>query len=318
MPSYLARWGVLIAGLAVSLTLCAAVPAKTMDAAYPACFGAASRDPLHRCENPGLTRIVVPTPAEALITPNSACTPVPAPISVCTFGAPPAGAIRTIALVGDSHADHWRPALDVAAQRLGWSAISITRGSCPLTNGVSTAPEPKRTECVDWNRAVDNWLAAHPEVSAIVTSDHPGPVRTLPGQTQLAAWIAGITSAWKTLPATVKHIIVIRDNPFVELDTLNCVERAIAKRADAGGSCALRRGRALHHDPDVLAAKQLHSSRVQLVDLTQFFCDRRLCYPVVGGALVFRDYEDHLTRVFAATLGPYLLRDIKQLTATWR
>lgn len=318
MPSRPGRWGGVLAGLALGLAVCAVAAAKTVEAAHPACFGAASRDPLHHCANPGLTRIVVPAPAVALIAPNSPCTPVPGPISVCTFGAPAAGAVRTIALVGDSHADHLRPAVDIVAQRLGWSAISVTMGSCPLTNGVQTEPEPKRTQCVDWNQAVDSWFAAHPEVSTIVTSDHPGPVKRLPGQTQLAAWVAGITSAWNTLPPTVKHIIVIRDNPFIGLGTLNCVAAAIAKRRDAGRTCAIPRRDALHHDPDVVAADQLRSSRVQVVDLTPFFCDSKVCYPVVGGALVYRDYDDHLTRVFATTLGPYLLRDVKQLMAAWR
>jgi hypothetical protein len=48
---------------------------------------------------------------------------------------------------------------------------------------------------------------------------------------------------------------------------------------------------------------------VRAVDLTRFFCDRRRCYPVIGGALVFKD-PTHLTGVFATTLAPYLLRAI--------
>jgi len=41
--------------------------------------------------------------------------------------------------------------------------------------------------------------------------------------------------------------------------------------------------------------------------MTRFMCDRRRCFPVVGGALAFKDGQ-HLTDVFATTLGPYLLR----------
>jgi hypothetical protein len=47
--------------------------------------------------------------------------------------------------------------------------------------------------------------------------------------------------------------------------------------------------------------------RVRLIDLTRLFCDRARCFPVIGGAYVYRDFN-HLNRVFAATLGPYLLR----------
>jgi hypothetical protein len=46
-------------------------------------------------------------------------------------------------------------------------------------------------------------------------------------------------------------------------------------------------------------------------------CNRRKCFPVVGGALVHKDTH-HLTRVFARTLGPFLLRRVKDLGRRWR
>jgi SGNH domain (fused to AT3 domains) len=308
--------------LTAALAACGVAAAGTAGASsratYPPCFGAASRDPVHRCENRKLKLVVLPTPSEALIVPDAPCTPIEAPISMCTFGVSPAAATRTIALIGDSHAAHWRAALEVAARRLRWSGISITQSSCPFTRGVATAPEPKRAQCVEWNRAVLQWFAGHPEVSTMVISDHPGPDKALPGQSPMAALVAGITSAWDALPATVTHIIVIRDVPFIKEDTLACVERAIARREDAGLTCAVPRGQALHRDPDVVAAERWRSPRVQVVDLTHFFCDSAQCYPVVGGALVYRDYYDHLTRVFSRTLGPFLLDQIERLTASWR
>lgn len=81
--------------------------------------------------------------------------------------------------------------------------------------------------------------------------------------------------------------------------------------------CAVPRSQALKFDPEVAAAEQTHSPRVEVIDPTKYFCDSRLCYPVVGGALVYRD-EDHLTRVFAATVGPYLLHSVGAACAAWR
>ena len=73
------------------------------------CFGAASRDPEVPCVNPALERTVSPTPARARTLPNSPCrTIVPGSPSVCRFGA--ADGAETFALVGDSHAGHWRAA----------------------------------------------------------------------------------------------------------------------------------------------------------------------------------------------------------------
>jgi hypothetical protein len=261
---------------------------------------------------------VTPTPSEALITPNAPCAPVPAAISVCAFGVPATEATRTVALLGDSHAEHWRAALEVVAQRLHWSVFSLTRPSCAFTLAIAAAADPKRPQCLEWNRSVLGWLALNPSVSAVVMSDHSGPVRALPGESPMAASVAGITAAWAALPGSVKHVIAIRDDPFIQEGTLPCVERAIALRENAANVCAFPRRGALHRDPDVVAAQRLGSPRVQVVDLTHFFCGRVRCFPVVGGALVYRDNFDHLTRAFSTSLGPFLLRAIHGLMASWR
>lgn len=281
----------------------------------PPCFGAAARDPTHPCNNPRLRLTVQPTPSQAQITPNTPCTPIKATINVCTFGVPAAQAASTIALIGDSHTWHWRGAVEVVAQALDWQGLSSTRSSCPFTQGMTILPEPKRAGCTKWNRDVLRWVGQHPEISTVVTSDHPGPVVASRGQSPLAAQVAGYLAAWNALPPTVKHVIVIRDIPYMHEGTLACVERARVKREDAGLACAVPRSSALHRDPAVMAAERA-APRVQVVDLTNFFCDSRLCYPVVGGALVYLDY-DHLTRVFATTLGPFLLREVRKLMASW-
>ena len=51
---------------------------------------------------------------------------------------------------------------------------------------------------------------------------------------------------------------------------------------------------------------------VQTVDLTSYFCDTRNCYPVIGGGLVLRDIN-HMTGIFSASLGPFLLRAVDQV-----
>jgi hypothetical protein len=281
--------------------------------ARPACFGAASRDPDHRCVNPKLRTMVAPTPAQALLIPSAYCSPFDAPIRACTFGPPADTAGMTVALVGDSHADHWRAALLRVTKALNWSGVSLGRSSCQLSRAVPIAPEDKQAACAAWNRGVTQWLTDHPAIDTIFMSSHPGLVETAPGQSQAAARLKGIISAWKALPPTVEHIIVIRDDPFIRLSTLPCVERAIRKRIDAGRACAFPRRRALHRDYYVVAARKLHSPRYQVVDLTHFFCGRRFCYPVVGGALVYKDYFEHLTRVFSTSLGPYLLAKVEKL-----
>jgi hypothetical protein len=283
---------------------------------YPPCFGAAARDPAHSCENGGLNLTVTPSPSEAPLIPSAPCELIEPVINACAFGVPAAGAAATVALVGDSHADQWRAALEVASQALRWHGISITRPSCPFTAATNHFSEPERSRCTQWTHGVVHWFLAHPEVSTMFVSDHLAAVRTARGQRQRVAEVAGYTDAWKALPPSVKHIIVIRDTPYARYSTLTCVQQAVAKRLNAGVVCALARRRALRRDPEVGAADRLHSPRVQVINLTPFFCDRRRCYPVVGGALVYRD-AGHITRLFATTLGPFLLERIERLATSW-
>ena len=69
-------------------------------------------------------------------------------------------------------------------------------------------------------------------------------------------------------------------------------------------------------DPLVIAARRI-GTRVQVINLKRFQCSQHRCFPVVGGVLVHKDI-DHLTQLFATTLGPYLLRAYNRLAAHWR
>ncbi len=276
--------------------------------AGPSCFGAAARNPASRCSNPALRRAVVPTPRVAQGTPNAYCTSDSRVgfVSVCRFGVSRELASSSMALVGDSHAQHWRGALEVVAQGKRWHGLSITRSGCPLTRAIPVLPGKRRSqECRLWNNQVQDWFKHHPEVSTVVVAAHAG--ANTKGGTQ-----RGYRAAWNLLPSSVRNIIVIRDTPSIG-GLSSCIRRAIAKRKHAGLDCAVTRGRGLRYDDHYAAARSSRNARVRPVNLTPFFCSARRCFPVVGGALVHKEGE-HMTRVFAGTLGRFLLAAINRVT----
>jgi hypothetical protein len=273
---------------------------------------------LHHCHNARLDRLVTPSPSEALVTPNAPCTPIDPALNACTFGveaAQPGG--PTVALVGNSHAGHWRAALIVAADALGWHGVSITRSSCPFMEAQIHLAEPLRAQCSRWIAGIPAWFVAHPEVRTVFVSDQPTPPLAPPGHPILGVQVGAYIAAWNALPPSVEHIVVIRDNPYTHGDVIACVEEAMAHREDAGVACAVPRELAVKTDPAAIAAERLRSPRVQVIDMTPFFCDARSCPAVIGGVLVYRD-ATHLTRAYAISLGPYLLREIRKLIASWQ
>ncbi len=281
------------------------------------CFGAASRNVRFRCRNSRLDRRVVPTPDEALITPNVPCTPLTAEglVIPCEFGVPGPDSRKTVALIGDSHAAAWRAALESVTQEFRWQGLSITRSGCPFTTATPRLdPALRREQCLRWNRQVLRYLKTHPQISTVFVVAHvDAGVVVKKGRSEFAAKMRGFRAAWKALPTSVKRVIVIRDNPKVGPDTLSCVRRAMRqKKRRPGLACSRSRTSALKRDAAVVAAQKLHSARIRTVDMTSFFCSRRRCYPVVGGALVHKDVT-HLTDIFASTLGPYVVRKLRAL-----
>jgi peptidoglycan/LPS O-acetylase OafA/YrhL len=290
-------------------------------ASKPKCFGAASRDSEKPCNNPALSHVVVPTPIEAEGQPNSPCTIVQTrPFTLCAFGVPSNRARGTIALIGDSHASHWRAALEVVARAERWHGDSITRSGCPFSRTTKELRAPLFGECLRWNRDVPRWFERHPEVSTVFVVQDTGTKWVIPaGRDAFATEVAGFIRAWQTLPPTVKHIVVIHDTPKDKGSTLACVQQAIHAGRAAGEACKVPRRVAMERDPQATAAVEADSARVHSVNLNSIFCDRSWCYPVIGGALVHKD-QHHLTVPWATSLGPYLLRDVKRLMASrsWR
>jgi len=280
------------------------------------CFGAASRDSRFSCRNPRLAGKAVPSPDEAVTSPNLPCRPLKqiGLVVPCEFGVPAAAARNTIALLGDSHAAHWRAALEEVAQEFKWHGLSITRSGCPLSEAVARLDPPsRRSQCVRWNNEVQNWLRAHPEVHTVFVVAHfDAHVVVRRGGREFEAKMSGFSRAWRALPPSVKRVVVIRDTPKAGPGTLSCVRRAMRRKRSPASDCARSRTRALKRDAAVSAAVKLRSNRVKTVDMTSYFCSRRRCYPVVGGALVYKDVT-HLTDIFASTLGPYLVRKLRAL-----
>jgi hypothetical protein len=271
------------------------------------CHGAAARDPGQRCSD-GRHLSVTPTPDQAEITPNIACSPgeVADMAEACAFGVPSSQAVGVVALIGDSHAAHWRAGLNVVAKARRWRVLEISRPHCPFSFHAPALGKADRAACLAWNRRVIAWLKANPWLSRIFVSNNS---RLPMAQRGLGPRIDGHVSALKALPRSVKRVWILRDPPPEPVTTHDCVRRAVRHKRSPGSVCAVPRARALVRDATVLAAHRIRARRVRVIDLTPFFCDARNCFPVVGGVLVHKD-ADHLTQQFSASLGPYILRAI--------
>jgi len=275
-----------------------------------ACFGAPARNPAARCVDPSLQRTVYPAPEDAWLEHNAECLPTSREglLYPCAFGERGSAARDTVALIGDSHASHWRAAVDVVARARGRRALSITRSGCAFIKARAIIPADRVASCRRWNRELLAWLGQHREVSTVFLSARANAryVRPRRSTSNFETAVEGHLALWRALPATVKNVVVIRDTPYSSYAAGDCVRRAHAGRQPgAAARCTRARAQALRRDPAATAARRLRSPRVQVIDMTPFFCDASRCHQVVGGALVYKDAE-HITATFARTLGPFM------------
>jgi SGNH domain (fused to AT3 domains) len=266
----------------------------------PRCFGAAARAGETGCSNPALERLVTPAPAHAELSPDFPChahhIPRYSPAVPCEFGADYAAGPPGLALIGDSHAMAFRSTADVAAQALGLKAISLTQAGCGFATEVEPGWPPVGKRCRRNNEGVLRWLDDHPSVHTVLVVESAAH-----GYTE-----DGLRAMWSRIPASVHRIHVVVDVPRVSYKTAGCVKAVRKRHAVSDGACAVPRDeKSLPPDPAPGAVAKSRP-RVHLIDLTRYFCDSEHCFPVIGGAYVYRD-TNHMNTVFAATLGPYLL-----------
>jgi hypothetical protein len=280
--------------------------------AQPSCFGAAARDPWHPCRNPALRQAVIPSPFDAQIWTNSPCTLSRDPrrsavFHPCEFGVTGDQRTGTVALIGDSHAGHWRAALEVVAQARRWRGISITRPGCPFSTRVPASPALGPAACARLHGETLAWLAGHPEIHTIFVSDWAEPASGPMGGTGgYGGGAADFGAMLDRVPRSVQHIYVLRDIPGTRVGTASCVTRARGRHRSLTGVCAVPRSFAVTPDPGAAAAAA-RRPRAHVIDLTRFFCGAARCYPVIGGAYVYKD-DSHMNAVFSTSLGPFVLR----------
>ena len=290
------------------------------------CLGAAARDPQSKC-TPGelekLRYVSVPTPATATdVLHTSFCkggVDDQGALPVCEVGVSAKEARGTIVLIGDSHAQHWRPGLSRVAEANDWRGVVLAKGGCPFTTAQRLDTAEERRRCTLIKEQTIDWLKKHPEVNTILLSAVAATLTGLtPEQRDRAVQreADGFKAQWAKLPASVKQVGILRDNPPGQTDTtLACVESTLSARRRTDTACTEPRSVAVVPDPQVLAAEQLNGKpgepRFSIIDLTDRFCDRERCFAVIGGVLVLKD-RSHMTATWNSSLAPTLDRELKR------
>ncbi|MBF6456008.1 acyltransferase family protein [Nocardia cyriacigeorgica] len=230
-------------------------------------------------------------------------------ITTCTYG-DPAGT-RTMAVVGNSHAEHWLPALDALGHAHGVKVVVLLKMGCPLNiredakyRGLDIP------DCRDWSRAVIDRLGAERPDWVFTTATEPqwpiGGDRT-PDE---------FVEVWSAMAERQLNVLAIRDTPWLRNEK-GTRYRAVDCLAAGGNaeSCGIARSEALSPvNPAVEPAAAFPN--VHLLDLSDAVCGPEVCRVVIGNVLVYHD-EHHMTASYVRTIAPELERQIGATTGWW-
>ncbi|MDI1464328.1 acyltransferase family protein [Catellatospora sp. KI3] len=230
----------------------------------------------------------------------------------CVYGSQTA--TFTVALVGDSHAAQWFPALKTIAEQRQWRLVTYLKASCPLLNETVTLSGRAFDACAKWNTAVREVLAGPDKPDLAVVSASTGHIIFRDGAMLGAAENKqAIEQAMRSTLTAVTGggvpVVLIRDTPRPLIDIPECVARHWTELT----RCGFSQSRAAEtSEPQVRAAQG--APGVHLIDVNQAICPSDPCAPIIGDVLVYRDTH-HLTATYASTLVPLLGVELDRVVA---
>lgn len=223
----------------------------------------------------------------------------------------------SIVLFGDSHAEHWFPALDRIARDDHWRLLTLLKSSCPAADvkvfNVSLRRED--TDCFSWRQAALARIAAlHPHLVILSESDAFVTESGRPDMRSYSIppddWQQGLRSTVSYLNSHDLKTIVIADVPRPEFDVPTCLSRATARKRPVH-DCDVPRSTALNEDARKAERAAISGlANIRWVDLTDQLCPNQTCLTLVDGQVVFRD-GSHLTSSFSQSLAPVLKHEIE-------
>ncbi len=215
----------------------------------------------------------------------------------------------TVALVGDSHAAMWNPALEQLATQRHWRLETMAKGACPLidlpiTNHLFSGLVERFEHCGQWRGQIMARLRnEHPRLIVVGLWRGYGAGNSNGWMSGFdsydASWIGGLTQLVKQLSSIGASVLVLGPTP----DPHTSVPTCLSGHLDDATACSPPRSTAVDQAGIAAETAATQAGGGHYSDLTDLFCNAERCPVIVGNTLVYID-ETHLTIEYSRLLGP--------------
>lgn len=214
----------------------------------------------------------------------------------------------TIALIGDSHASMWRPAVQQAVDQRGWRMLLMSKISCPIVdlpltehlNGWSEWLQP----CAQWRSGIMARLRAERPQLVIVAAlrgygsqgigiwDKPGFEPFNPG------WVDGLARLVAELRSYGSKVLVLGPEPKLPTVAPNCLSAHMENAQACDATWPVGNDAGIESESSVVVG-----NGGQYANTKDLFCSGNQCPAVVGNTMVFYD-ASHISSKYSLAMGP--------------
>lgn len=210
---------------------------------------------------------------------------------------------RDVAIVGNSHAAQWVPALRKIAAKNDLRITTYVAASCAPIDANLDFSKERSDACRAWGQRAVAATTGKKYDLVIVTARNVHGVAGSPKKDFQADLENGYMGLLKEWTAANTNVLVLHDTPFPG-DTIDSVPDCLANSRKDIEDCSGSAKKWIPVDPLYAAAKKLGGD-VGTADLNDHLCREGRCYGANGGVVTYFD-DSHLSATYAATLSPYL------------
>lgn len=219
----------------------------------------------------------------------------------CTYG----DGSKHVALVGNSHAGHWLPALERLADEKDLTITTFLASNCSISTLPQDLSTPEETKgCQDYA----DWVSKRTTeggFDAVITSERQStPLEGMDWEETEKQAPEGHREILQRWVDADLDVVVIRDTPYpggADITVPDCV----SKHEDDLEQCSGTPESWHWMDPLAASARTIDSKKLSVIYPQDWFCPEGRCEPVIGGVITYFDTA-HITATYAQTLAPQL------------